>query len=102
MDYKTCAVCDHEFGILEERLLVVCEHGTMLCHCGVYAYACLSHQQEVPRTPGSFKRPPLHMSTMVLPGNWEIEAVMAGHQVIRATMRQPLTVSVEGMDDLLG
>lgn len=95
MEWKTCKICGHEFGGTEERELLVCEHGTMLCPCGTYGYVCLSHDRDVPRVNG--KKEPMKLSVMVLPGNWELEVVSAGLQVLKATMRQPLTVGADEM-----
>lgn len=95
-----CAICGHEFEYTEERQLIVCEHGQMLCPCGVYGYACLHHQQEVPEVNG--KRDPILLSVTHLPGDWELETVHAGLTVLKAAMRQPVPAGLMGSDEEFG
>ena len=99
MDWKTCAVCDREFERAEERELIVCEHGSMLCPCGVYGYACLRHQREI-RESGSKSQ--LRLSVMAMPGDWELEVVSAGLTVLRAVMRQPQPAGLMDGDEERG
>lgn len=100
MEWKTCTVCGHEFEHNEERQLIVCRHGRMMCPCGVYGYACLSHQQEVPEVNG--KREPIRLSVTPLPGDWELETVSAGLDILRAAMRQPMPAGLLGSDEEFG
>jgi hypothetical protein len=100
MEWKTCTVCGHEFGRTEERQLITCQHGWMLCPCGVYGYACLHHEREVPEVDG--RRDPIVMTVTPLPGDWELEAVSAGLKLLKAVMRQPQPAGLMDSDEEFG
>jgi len=81
-----CSICGHRFTYDEERVLITCEHNAMLCPCGVYGYACLSHERELPQVRDPWGA--VSLTEVVLSDDWRLVILRSGNQLLKATLRQ--------------